>query len=185
MAIKQVDKYFLGSILTNPKVYYAKIKELIDGVNGLTDGTITPNTIVPASGTLAITGNETVSGTLAVTGTSTLTGQVALNGGLTVGKATVTQLTSITTGVTVNASAGVITTVSSTLAAGSNATFIVTNSKAIVGSVVMLTVDDSSTAGLAKVNVQTVAAGVFSINITNIHATNAFNNVLRIHFLVV
>lgn len=49
----------------------------------------------------------------------------------------------------------------------------------------MLTVDDSATAGLAKVNVQTVTNGAFSINITNIHGSNAFNNVIKIHFLVV
>lgn len=41
MAIKQVDKYFLGSILSNPKVYYSKIKELIDTLNDLvTDGVV-------------------------------------------------------------------------------------------------------------------------------------------------
>lgn len=39
MAIKQVDKYFLGTILTNPKVYYSKIKEIIDAINAIdTDG---------------------------------------------------------------------------------------------------------------------------------------------------
>jgi len=41
MAIKQVDKYFLGTILTNPKVYYSKIKELIDTLNNLvSDGVV-------------------------------------------------------------------------------------------------------------------------------------------------
>lgn len=41
MALKQVDKYFLGSILSNPKVYYSKIKELIDTLNDLvTDGVV-------------------------------------------------------------------------------------------------------------------------------------------------
>lgn len=41
MAIKQVDKYFLGSILSNPKVYYSKIKELIDTLNNLvSDGVV-------------------------------------------------------------------------------------------------------------------------------------------------
>lgn len=41
MAIKQVDKYFLVSILSNPKVYYSKIKELIDTLNNLvSDGVV-------------------------------------------------------------------------------------------------------------------------------------------------
>lgn len=107
------------------------------------------------------------------------------DGSVVLPKGTVTQLTAITTGVEVNASAGVITTVSSTLAAGSNATFIVTNSHVTATSVILLTPDDSATAGLAKLNVQTVGAGVFSINITNVHSANAFNNVVKIHFLVV
>lgn len=107
------------------------------------------------------------------------------DGGVVLTKGTVTQLTAITTGVTVNAPAGVITTVSSTLAAGSNATFIVTNSFVDATSVIQLTVDDSATAGLAKLNVQTVGSGVFSVNVTNIHSANAFNNVLKVHFLVV
>jgi hypothetical protein len=116
-----------------------------------------------------------------------LTGDVTgdLVGSVVLTKGTVTQLVGITTGVTVNAPAGVITTVSSTLAAGSNATFIVTNSFVTATSVVQLTVDDSATAGLAKLNVQTVGAGVFSVNVTNIHSANAFNNTLDIHFVIV
>jgi hypothetical protein len=105
-------------------------------------------------------------------------------GDTTVTKGTVTQITAITTGVEVNASSGVITTVSSTLAAGANATFIVTNSAAAADSVIQLTVDDSATAGLAKLNVQAIGAGVFSVNITNIHTANAFNNVMDIHFSI-
>ena len=114
----------------------------------------------------------------------TADGVLLKDGGVVLTKGTVTQLTAITTGVTVNAPAGVITTVSSTLAAGSNATFIVTNSFATATSVVQLTVDDSATAGLAKLNVQSVGAGVFSVNVTNIHSANAFNNTLDIYFAI-
>ena len=115
----------------------------------------------------------------------TVGGILIKDGGAVFAKGDVTQDTAITTGVEVNAPAGVITTVSSTLAAGSNATFIVTNSFVTATSVIQLTVDDSATAGLAKLNVQTVGAGVFSVNVTNIHSANAFNNLLKIHFLVV
>lgn len=100
-------------------------------------------------------------------------------------KGTVTQLTAITTGVTLNKQSGVITTVSSTLAAGSNASFTVTNSKCFSDSVIMLTVDDSASAGLAKLNVQNIANGSFKVNITNIHGANAFNNVIKIHFTII
>ncbi len=100
-------------------------------------------------------------------------------------KGTVTQITAITTGVTLNKQSGLITTVSSTLAAGANASFTVTNSKCFSDSVIMLTVDDSASAGLAKLNVQNIANGSFKVNITNIHGANAFNNVIKIHFSII
>ena len=100
-------------------------------------------------------------------------------------KGTVTQNTAITTAVTLNKQSGVITTVSSTLAAGSNASFTVNNNKCYSDSVVMLTVDDSASAGLAKLNVQSVANGSFVVNITNIHGANASNNVIKIHFTII
>jgi hypothetical protein len=100
-------------------------------------------------------------------------------------KSNITQITAITTGVTVAGTAGVITTVSTTVAAGSNASFTVTAPDCLSTSVVQLTVDDSATAGLAKLNVQTVADGSFVVNITNVHSTNAFNNVIKIHYLIV
>lgn len=152
-------------------VYSKQFNKLVDVVKELE----------PSDGTLSA---DTISEVTAANGVS-VDGVTLKDGGVVLTKGTVTQLTSITTGVTVNAPAGVITTVSSTLAAGSNATFIVTNSFVTATSVVQLTVDDSATAGLAKLNVQTVSSGVFSVNVTNIHGANAFNNVLKIHFLVV
>lgn len=104
---------------------------------------------------------------------------------VTITKSNVTQITAITTGVTVAGTAGRITTVSTTVAAGSNASFTVTAPDCLATSTVILTVDDSATAGLAKLNVQTVADGSFVINITNIHSANAFNNVIKIHYLIV
>lgn len=115
---------------------------------------------------------------------TSLTTALVTSDKVTVTKGNVTQITAITTGVTTNAGAGVITTVSSTLAAGSNAAFKVTNNKVTSTSVIQLTADDKATAGWARVNVQDVAAGEFYINVTNIHAANAFNNVIKIHFVV-
>lgn len=142
-------------------VIFQEANELVDAINDIIDGTTSLEE-------------------------ATVTGVANLTGGIVAGKGNITQITAITTGVATGAKpAGVITTVSSTLAAGSNATFIVTNGLVTSSSVIMLTVDDSATAGLAKLNVQTVSTGVFSVNITNIHATNAFNNVIKIHYLIV
>lgn len=163
MAIKQVDKYFLGALLTNPKVYYTKIKELIDTLNGITDGTYSFTNLTVDS----------------------LTATTASIGTLTVTKSTVTQATSITTGVTINASAGVITTVSSTIAAGGTATFTVTNSKCTSSSVILLMADGSNTTGTLIADASNIGNGSFKINLKNIHASAAFNNILKFHFLIV
>tara|TARA_R110000803_G_scaffold16197_5_gene44471 strand:+ start:11072 stop:11224 length:153 start_codon:yes stop_codon:yes gene_type:complete len=39
--------------------------------------------------------------------------------------------------------------------------------------------------GLAKLNVQALGAGVFSVNAMNTHTVNAFNSTLYIHFSIV
>jgi hypothetical protein len=157
----------LGSV----PVYGDKFNKLIDilfGTSNPTEGALKADTV-----------SEHTSGSGV-----TLDGVLLKDGGVQLDKGTVTQETAITTGVTLNKPAGVITTVSSTLAAGSNATFRVTNSFVKSTSVVLLTVDDSATAGLAKLNVQDVTNGTFDINITNIHGANAFNNLLKIHFTI-
>ena len=100
---------------------------------------------------------------------------------------TVTQITSITTSVIINASSGVITTVSSTLAAQANATFTVTNNTIVAASVVNVSLGTYSgtfgTNGTPLVSVPTVAAGSFSITIYNAHASNALSGTLKIHFI--
>jgi hypothetical protein len=98
---------------------------------------------------------------------------------------TVTQATSITTGVTLNKLAGAITTVSQTIAAAAEATFTVTNSTVAATDVVVVNIKSTSSAGgpfLAYVSA--VAAGSFNITITNPHASAAGDNTLVISFVV-
>lgn len=96
--------------------------------------------------------------------------------------AVVTQTTAITSGVTINSYAGVITTVSATTAAGSNAAFTVTNSKVTTASKILLSVQHPG-AGIPVLVIDTLANGSFAIRIYNVGAA-AFNNVLKINFLV-
>ncbi len=104
-------------------------------------------------------------------------------------KATVTQATSITTGVTASAPAGVITTVSAALAADASAEFTVTNTFVAATSVVIANVVDyagtDSTNGIPVVKVDTIGAGSFKVVISNAHSANALNGVLKIGFIVV
>lgn len=96
--------------------------------------------------------------------------------------AVVTQTTGITSGVTINSYAGIITTVSATTAAGSNAAFTVTNSKVTTASKILLSVQHPG-AGIPVLVIDTLANGSFAIRIYNVGAA-AFNNVLKINFLV-
>lgn len=96
----------------------------------------------------------------------------------------VTQATSITTGVTLNKQSGVITTVSSTLAAQGSATFTVTNSTVTASSVVLVSANYGG-AGIAVASVNAApGSGSFVVRIDNAHGTNALNGVIRIHFVV-
>ena len=100
--------------------------------------------------------------------------------------ANVTQDTSITTGVTVNALNGVITTVSSTLAANTKASFIVTNSNVLAGSKLLVSVEyDEAATGIPVVGVADIATGSFKVVLSNGAGVDALNNVVKVHYLII
>jgi hypothetical protein len=100
------------------------------------------------------------------------------------GQTAVTQITSITTGVTCNALSGVITTVSQTVAAAGEADIVVTNSKVAATDVVSACIKTHTSAGSFIVAPIAVAAGQFTLRLSNLHASAAGDNVLVINFLV-
>jgi hypothetical protein len=100
------------------------------------------------------------------------------------GQTAVTQITTISTGVTCNAYSGVITTVSQTVAAGAEADFIVTNSKVAATDCVSVNIKTHTSGGTFIAGVATVAAGSFTIRLTNLHASAAGDNVLVLNFVV-
>jgi hypothetical protein len=115
-------------------------------------------------------------GAVSVLGTATL-------GDVSIAKSTVTQTTSITSGVTLNSPAGVIDTVSSTLATNGSTSFTVTNSFVDANSVVLSNiVNYSGNAGAPFSRVQGVTSGSFSISIRNVHAEQALNGVIKLAF---
>lgn len=101
------------------------------------------------------------------------------------GQGSVTQITSITTGVTLNAISGAITTVIQTVAAGAEADFVVTNNKVVATDIVVACIKTHTSAGTFLVSVAAVAAGSFTLRLTNLHATAAGDNVLVINFFVI
>ena len=99
--------------------------------------------------------------------------------------ANVTQLTSITTAVTVNALNGVITTVSSTLAADTKTSFTVNNDLVVAGSRILVSVQyDEAANGIAVVGVADITTGSFKVVLSNSYGTAALNNVVKIHYII-
>ena len=97
----------------------------------------------------------------------------------------VTQITTTTTSVQVDTESGQITTLTSSLAAGGEETFTVTNDKVGALDTVILNIGSTSSAGTGAVSVTAVAAGSFDITITNLHSANAFDNTHVINFAIV
>ena len=98
----------------------------------------------------------------------------------------VTQITSITTGVTLNTKRGAITTVDPALAAAAEQEFIVTNNQVHPGSFVGVSVASGpSDNEHVMAFVSTVAEGSFSIVISNLAAANQADGAMVINFVVI
>jgi len=99
----------------------------------------------------------------------------------------VTQITNRTTGVTLHAITGAITTNNAALAAEATADFIVTNNKVELGDVVAISVQSGSNGGGTLVNVAGVAAGSFTIRVHNgnVAAGTAETGAIIINFALI
>jgi hypothetical protein len=95
---------------------------------------------------------------------------------------TVTQTTSATTAVTLNAAAGRITTVTQNIAAAAEVAFVVNNDRVKVGMVPTVAIASGSVGGTPLAFVSAVSAGAFTITISNLHASAAETGVLVINF---
>ncbi len=103
------------------------------------------------------------------------------------GGAGVTQITNRSTGVTINALSGTITTDTTSLAAEGTAKFTVTNDRVGVGDVVVVSQRSGSNGGGTIVHVTTVAAGSFQIAVHNgnVAAGTAETGAIIINFAVI
>lgn len=101
--------------------------------------------------------------------------------------AAVTQITNRSTGVTINALSGTITTDTTSLAAEASADFIVTNSKVEIGDVIVLSIRSGENSGGTVLSVQDVAAGSFAIRVHNgnVAAGTAETGAIIINFAVI
>ena len=132
---------------------------------------------------LTVDSNQDVTvdnGSLVITGATE--GIIHTNSG------TVTQATNHTTGVTINASSGIITLAAVALANDTNAEFTVTNSYAKTTSVILVSMQDENTTNNAQLScaTHTHANGSFKISIMHSDATGATSaTASKIHFLII
>lgn len=96
----------------------------------------------------------------------------------------VTQITSASTGVTLNKITGQITTVALSTAAGAEEAFVLTNSQIAATDVVAVSTTYAG-AGTPVVSVKGVAAGSCTLVITNLHASAALDAVLVANFAII
>ena len=101
-------------------------------------------------------------------------------------KGTVTQLTSLTTAVTLNQPAGEIVTFTLTAAAAdTTTTFTVNNNFVKLDSLILANVVDwTGSAGFPLIIIDDVVAGSFKISIRNVSASAALDGVLTIGFAI-
>ena len=132
-------------------------------------------------GTVVTAGNHTLTdGNLVVT--------AADHGIIHTNSGTVTQSTNHTTGVTINATSGVITLAAAAVANATNAEFTVTNSTVQADSVILVTMQDENTTDNAQLScaVHTIAGGSFKISIHHADSAGATSaTASKIHFLVI
>jgi len=114
--------------------------------------------------------------------------EVAVTGETVAADRAVTQITSVTTGVTINSSAGAITTVTQTALTDDQDTFTVTNDKVAAEDTVVLSIKSYSgtlgTNGMPCAVVTAVADGSFNITIANMDNAT-LSGVLVINFVII
>jgi hypothetical protein len=100
------------------------------------------------------------------------------------GYGTVTQQNNKATGVTLNKTAGTITTTNAQMAPSADVAFIVTNSQVSALDTVIVNIASGATATFAySIAVVTVTDGAFTINLSNM-SSNAYTDTLKINFAI-
>ena len=154
--------------------------------SGSADGTVQLKTYTGGTATAGLTVESEGQDVTVETGNLVI--EQASKGLTFTNKGTVTQESLHTGGVTINATAGVITLAAVALSAATNAEFTVTNSTVTTSSIILITMQDENTTNNAQLTAatHTIANGSFKISIFNPAATGATSTTAsKIHFLVI
>lgn len=185
--------WVFGSSTTTPTVDFtlATVVGLTPGDLALTSGNLFVGNASNLAVGVALSGDATLANTGAITiGANKITAAKIASGGIGYAAGvggTVTQITSSSTGVTLNKVCGTIVTVALTTAHGAHEQFTVTNSVcAAVTDVVLLSTTYAAGAhGAPVLQAVNVTAGTFDIIIYNADSANAFNAAMTINFVVI
>ena len=154
--------------------------------SGTADGTVQLKTYTGSASTAGLT--VAAEGQNVTVNTGNLVITQADKGIIHLGSGTVTQATDHTTGVTLDATSGVVTLAAVALAATTNAQFVLTNSTIQAEAVILLTMQDVNTVNNKQLACALVAVadGSCTISIVNPHsATSTSTTASKIHFLVI
>jgi len=175
-------------IVVADDVNSAYIDANITSVTGITHNVTSASSGITASSGNIVSGNITASSGNIVATDGNLVITAADHGIIHTNSGTITQSTDHTTGVTINATSGVIQLAAVALAATTNAEFTVTNSTVQADSVVLVTVQDENTTDNVQLSaaVHTIAGGSFKISLVNPHSSGDTSaTASKIHFLVI
>lgn len=156
-------------------VYNQVVKYFYDGINVGTNSQFT----VSSTGVVTMTGALTSSSSLKSSSASAGIGYATGAG------CAVTQITSRSTGVTCTGVSGAITTDTTSLAAGAEAEFTVTDTSVAVGDTIVLSLRSGATANTSEPEITGVAAGSFKITLTNLNGSTADTGASIINFAVI
>lgn len=182
MSIDKIPNSYVNNNATwTPlKTTAKKVNEIIDIVNGITDGEY-DFTNVEISDTLTV---DTINEYTAANGVA-IDGLLIKDSKLSPTIGTITQDTSIVTGVILNTPFGIITTVSSTLAASSYTGFTLTNSTILSTSIILVSIVGYQGDGIPSITVHTAFDGSVALRLNNSHATEALSQPIKIAYQVI
>ena len=171
----------------NSNEYRDETQTELDFLDGATAGSVVNSKalIYGSSGEVAATTADATGDITTSAGNVVITS--ATKGIVHTNSGTVTQGTSITTGVTINTTSGIITMHATAIAADENIEFTVTNSTVQADSVILLTMQDENTVVNSQLYVghHTIASGSFKITVRCAGGDNSSATAVKVHFLVI
>ncbi len=186
MAITKISTSFINGAGTWTPVKNAllKINEAIDVINGITAGT-SDGTFDTINVTGLVDSAATITtASIGVLEVEDFTVDAVEAGSFTMNKTGVVQTGTITSTVIANRQSFSVTTVSSTLATNTSATFTVTNSTVSATSIIVLSASTAG-AGIPVASVASVGSGTFNIKLYNAGSASFDNTIVITAWVVV